>query len=69
MKQKINIPDFGKIGCFVKIIGNRNKHIVISDENFGVKYPNCVEIKELKTGEFTATTWSRLTEWNTNHNI
>ena len=60
--KKHKIP-FGSIGCFVKMRGNRNKHIVILDEDTGFASPNLVVVKEVKSGEETETTWDYLREW------
>jgi len=43
--------------------GNRNKHIVILDEDTGFASPNLVVVKEVKSGEETETTWDYLREW------
>lgn len=55
---------FGQIGCYVKMRGSRNKHIVVSDEHIGNHLPNCVTVVELCNGETTQTTWARLSEWS-----
>lgn len=56
---------FGEIGCFVKVVGNRNKHQVISDEHIDDYLQNCVTVVELCTEKETSTTWARLLEWET----
>jgi len=54
---------FGEIGCYVKMVGSRNKHQVLLDEHIGNHLPNCVTVIELCSGEKTNTTWYRLSEW------
>lgn len=54
---------FGKEGCFVKVRGYRTKHIVVSDDHVGNHLPNCITIKEIKTGDERHTTWRELSEW------
>lgn len=59
---KIN---FGSIGCFVLLKGERTKHKVVLDEHIGNGLPNCVTVIELCSGISSNTTWSNLFEWET----